>query len=61
MNERDLVFTAFKEVLILFALISGVGAVVAGRYLAGAVILSVALFLMYEEPIARWRRKHLGF
>jgi hypothetical protein len=57
MDPRDDVIAAFKGTLTLFALLTGVGAVVAGRYLAGGVILSVALFLYYEEPISQWRRK----
>ena len=38
MNDKDAVFLAFKEILILFSLLSGVGTLVAGRYLASVVI-----------------------
>lgn len=61
MDQRDYVLAAFKEVLTLFALLAGVGALVAGRYVAGGIILSVAAFLFFEEPISRWRRKFLGW
>jgi len=61
MNEKEAVFNAFKEILMLFALLTGIGALVAGRYLAAGVILSVAALLYFEEPISRWRKKHLGW
>lgn len=61
MDHRDYLLAAFKEMLALFALLAGIGAVVAGRYIAGGVILSVAAFLLFEEPITRWRRKFLGW
>ena len=34
MNERDALLLAFKEMLTLFALLAGMGTLVAGRYLA---------------------------
>lgn len=61
MDQRDYVLAAFKEILMLFALLAGIGALVAGRYIAGSVILSVAAFLYFEKPISRWRRKFLGW
>ena len=60
MNDKDTVFLAFKEILILFSLLSGVGTLVAGRYVASAVILSIAAILYFEGPISRWRKKFLG-
>lgn len=61
MNEHDVTFAAFKEILLLFALMAGMGALVAGRFLAAGVILSIAALLYYEEPVSRWRKKHLGW
>ncbi len=61
MNERDVIFNAFKEILLLFAMIAGVGALVAGRYLAAGVILSLFALLYFEEPVNRWRKKFLGW
>jgi hypothetical protein len=61
MNENDILFTAFKEILLLFAIIAGVGALVAGRFLPAGIILSMAALLYYEEPISRFRKKHLGW
>ncbi len=61
MNEKDVVFNAFKETLILFALLSGVGALVAGKYLSAVIILSMAALLYFERPISEWRKKNLGW
>lgn len=61
MNDKDAVFLAFKEILILFSLLSGVGTLVAGRYVASVVILSIAAILYFEGPISRWRKKFLGW
>ena len=61
MNEKDVVFNAFKETLILFALLSGVGALVAGKYLSAVIILSMATLLYFERPISEWRKKTLGW
>jgi len=61
MNERDALLLAFKEMLTLFALLAGMGTLVAGRYLAAAVILSIAGLLYFEAPISRLRRKLLGW
>ncbi len=61
MNEKDAIFNAFKEVLMLFALLTGIGALVAGRFVAAGVILSMAALLYFEGPISRWRKKHLGW
>jgi hypothetical protein len=61
MNEKDIIFNAFKEILLLFALIAGMGALVAGRWVPAGVILSMAALLYFEEPISRWRKKHLGW
>ena len=61
MNDRDAVFNAFKEILMLFALLTGIGALVAGRLMAAGVILSMAALLYFEQPISRWRKKHLGW
>lgn len=55
MNENDAVFDALKEILPLFALIAGMGALVAG------VILSVAALLHYVKPVSRWRKQPLGW
>jgi hypothetical protein len=60
MNEKDIIFNAFKEILLLFAIIAGMGALVAGRWVPAGVILSMAALLYFEEPISRWRKKHLG-
>lgn len=57
MDQRDYLLTAFKEVLTLFALLTGIGALVAGRYVTAGIILSVAAVLLFEEPLSRWRRK----
>jgi hypothetical protein len=61
MNERDVIFNAFKEILLLFALIAGMGALVAGRYVPAGVILSMAALLYFEGPISRLRKKYLGW
>lgn len=61
MNDKDAVYNAFKEILMLFALLTGVGALVAGRYLAAAVILGIAALLYFEKPLSRWRQKFLGW
>lgn len=61
MNKQDAVFNAFKEILLLFAIMAGMGALVGGRFLAAGVILSLAALLHYEEPISRWRKQHLGW
>jgi hypothetical protein len=61
MNEKDIIFNAFKEILLLFAIIAGMGALVAGRWVPAGVILSMAALLYFEEPISRWRKKHLGW
>lgn len=61
MNDKDAVFNAFKEILMLFALLTGIGALVAGRLMAAGVILSMAALLYFEQPISRWRKKHLGW
>ncbi len=61
MNEKDVVFNAFKETLILFALLSGVGALVAGKYLSAVIILSMAALLYFERPFSEWRKKTLGW
>lgn len=61
MNDKDAVFNAFKEILMLFALLTGIGALVAGRLVAAGVILSMAALLYFEQPISRWRKKHLGW
>lgn len=61
MNDKDAVFNVLKEILMLFALLTGVGALVAGRYLAAVVILSIAALLYFEKPISRWRQKFLGW
>lgn len=61
MNEKDVIFNAFKEILLLFASIAGMGALVAGRWVPAGVILSMAALLYFEEPISRWRKKHLGW
>ena len=61
MNDKDAVFNAFKEILMLFALLTGIGALVAGRLMAAGVILSMAALLNFEQPISRWRKKHLGW
>ena len=61
MNQKDILFNAFKEILLLFAIIAGVGALVAGRFLPASIILSMAALLYYEEPISRWRKRYLGW
>ena len=61
MNQKDILFNAFKEILLLFAIIAGVGALVAGRFLPTSIILSMAALLYYEEPISRWRKRYLGW
>jgi len=61
MNDKDVVFNAFKEMLMLFALLTGIGALVAGRFVAAGVILSMAALLYFEGPISRWRKKYLGW
>lgn len=61
MDNKEAVFNAFKEILMLFGLLTGVGALVAGRYIAAAVILSVVMILYYEEPISRWRKRFIGW
>jgi hypothetical protein len=61
MNEKDAVFNAFREILMLFALLTGIGALVAGRFVAAGVILSMAALLYFEGPISRWRKKYLGW
>jgi hypothetical protein len=61
MNEKDAVFNAFREILMLFALLTGMGALVAGRFVAAGVILSMAALLYFEGPISRWRKKYLGW
>ena len=61
MNQKDILFNAFKEILLLFAIIAGVGALVAGRFLPVGIILSMAALLYYEEPISRWRKRYLGW
>ena len=61
MNDKDAVFNAFKEILMLFALLTGIGALVAGRLVAAGVILSMAALLYFEGPISRWRKKYLGW
>jgi hypothetical protein len=37
------------------------GALVAGRFVAAGVILSMAALLYFEGPISRWRKKYLGW
>ena len=61
MNDKDAVFNAFKEMLMLFALLTGIGALVAGRFVAAGVILSMTALLYFEGPISRWRKKYLGW
>ena len=60
-KESDDVLFALKEILILFALLTGVGALVAGRYLGAGIILSIAAVLYFEGPISRWLKKYLGW
>ena len=61
MNEKDVVFNAFKETLILFALLSGVGALVAGNSLSAVIILSMAALRYFERLFSEWRKKTLGW
>lgn len=61
MNEKDIIFNAFKEILLLFAIIAGMGALVAGRLVPAGIILSMAALLYFEGPISRWRKKYLGW
>jgi len=61
MNQKDILYHAFKEILLLFAIIAGVGALVAGRFLPAGIILSMAALLYYEEIVSRWRKKYFGW
>ncbi len=61
MNEKDVVFNAMKETLMLFALLTGVGALVAGKYLTAVIILSILALLYFERPISDWRKKIFGW
>lgn len=61
MSQKDILYHAFKEILLLFAIIAGVGALVAGRFLPAGIILSMAALLYYEEPVSRWRKKYFGW
>ena len=61
MNEKDVVVNAVKETLILFALLSGVGALVAGKYVTAVTILSIVALLYFERPISAWRKKTFGW
>ncbi len=46
MNDKDAVFNALKEILML---------------LVAVVSLSIAALLFFEKPISRWRQKFLGW
>ena len=61
MDNKETVFIALKEILMLFGLLTGVGALFAGRYIAAGTILSIVMILYYEEPISRWRKRFIGW
>lgn len=57
MDLHDRNIAAIKEFLVLFGLLTFVGALVEGRMWAALPCLGVALYLYFERPIQRWLRR----